>query len=115
MRLSRSLILACHIFLKPAIFYKNHIEYLRKSGETCRKNLVILHLSAVISEKVQRYHDFNNNLQHRSNRDMAQKLIVVKKVFPPKKPVNIISQRGIFDSTKRCKLRKGQNNMHKKN
>ena len=69
------------------IMYKNHVESLIEAGDwkkNLQKILVILQLSAIISKKVQRYQDLNNNLQHRSNKDLTQKINVVNKVLATK-------------------------------
>ena len=57
---------------KAARIYKNNVESPKKSGD-CKKNLqkilVILQLSAIISEKVKRYQDLNKDIQYRSNKN----------------------------------------------
>ena len=47
--------------------------------KTCKKSLVILHLSATLSKKVKRYQDLNKDLHHRSNWDPTQQMNLVKK------------------------------------
>ena len=41
-------------------------------------------MSEILSEKVQRYKDLNKDLQHRSNKDMTEKLNVVNEIFATK-------------------------------
>ena len=67
--------------------YNNHAEYLRKPAiarKPCWKNLVILHMSVIISKKVQRYQYLSKYLQHKSNKDQTQKLNVANKVLATK-------------------------------
>ena len=60
---------------KTVRMYKNHVESLREAGDyrkNLKERLVILQLSAILSEKVQCYQDLNKGIQHRSNKDMTQ-------------------------------------------
>ena len=72
---------------KTVRLYKNHVDSIRKAidcKKTCKKNLVILELSVIISKKVKHYQDLNNDLQHISNRDLKQKLNLSNKVLTTK-------------------------------
>ena len=51
---------------------------------TCKKSLVLLQLSAIIPEKVQRYQDLDKDVQHRLNKDLTQKLNVFDGVLVTK-------------------------------
>ena len=65
---------------QSARIYNNHVESLKEAGDckkTCRKILIILHVSSILSKKMQYYQDLNKDIQHRSNKYLTQKLNVV--------------------------------------
>ena len=70
--------------LKCIRFILNLLEKPLITIRTFRKRLVLLQLSAIISERVQLYQDLNKDIQHISNKDPTQKLNVVNKVLETK-------------------------------
>ena len=68
--------------------YKNHVESLREAGDhkkNLQENLGIITAESESFEEVQHYHDFNNDIQPRSNKYLTQKLNVVNDVFSTKR------------------------------
>ena len=62
----------------------NILENLVIAGKNYRKSLVILHLSKILSKKVQSCQYLNKDLQQRLYKDLTQKLNVVNEVLATK-------------------------------
>ena len=64
--------------------YNNHVESLREASyckKTCRKILLILQLSTILSKILQCDQDLNKYLQHIPDKYLTQKLNVVNNVL----------------------------------